>query len=143
MRQGANPRRSRGRNNNGSNNNNGGNNNSGRRQNAPMRHQNFDSNGPDIRIRGNAFQIHEKYLTLARDANASGDRIAAENYLQHAEHYFRIMLAITEAENAQRGRQHGGGSGPQPSLHPPGDDDSYEGDEDDSGLDLRAPLSVG
>lgn len=55
--------------------------------------RNFDSNGPDVKIRGTAAHIFERYCQLARDANASGDRIAAENYLQHAEHYFRIMTA--------------------------------------------------
>jgi hypothetical protein len=61
----------------------------------------FDSNGPSVRIRGNAFQVHEKYLALARDAAGAGDRVAAENYYQHAEHYFRIYSADQE-ERAQR-----------------------------------------
>ena len=47
----------------------------------------FDSNGPDIKIRGTALHIAEKYTQLARDASSSGDRVMAENYLQHAEHY--------------------------------------------------------
>lgn len=64
---------------------------------VPSRHQVFDSNGPDVRIRGNAWQVYDKYLTLARDAQASGDRVKAESLLQHAEHYYRIMLAIQEA----------------------------------------------
>ena len=46
-----------------------------------------------MRVRGNAYQVMEKYLTLARDASASGDRIAAENFYQHAEHYYRILNA--------------------------------------------------
>jgi len=54
-----------------------------------------------VRIRGNAFQVHEKYLALARDAAGTGDRVAAENYYQHAEHYFRIYSADQE-ERAQR-----------------------------------------
>lgn len=53
----------------------------------------FESNGPDVKVRGNAAHIHEKYLQLARDASSSGDRILAENYHQHAEHYFRIVQA--------------------------------------------------
>jgi hypothetical protein len=53
----------------------------------------FDSSGPEIKIRGSASHVYEKYLQLARDANAAGDRVAAENYLQHAEHYYRIMAA--------------------------------------------------
>jgi len=70
---------------------------SGNRQNL------FDSNGPSVRIRGNAFQVHEKYLGLARDATSSGDRIAAENYYQHAEHYFRIHSADLEERNQRQG----------------------------------------
>ncbi|MCW5723387.1 MAG: DUF4167 domain-containing protein [Maricaulaceae bacterium] len=53
----------------------------------------FESNGPDVKIRGNAAQIYDKYLQLARDASSSGDRVQAENYLQHADHYFRIIQA--------------------------------------------------
>lgn len=51
----------------------------------------FDSNGPDVRIRGTAYQIHEKYMALAKDANGLGDLILAESYLQHAEHYQRLI----------------------------------------------------
>jgi len=94
MRQGQNPKRSRGR----------GNNN---RRNVPARHQTFDSNGPNVRIRGNAFQVHEKYLALARDANASGDRIAAENYMQHADHYFRIINVDNDDDAHGRTRHQG------------------------------------
>lgn len=53
----------------------------------------YESNGPEVKIRGNASQIYEKYLTLARDASSSGDRVRAENLYQHAEHYFRIVQA--------------------------------------------------
>src|SRR5579863_6114082 len=60
----------------------------------------FDSSGPEIKIRGSASHVYEKYLQLARDANSSGDRVMAENYLQHAEHYFRIMAA-QQAQQAQ------------------------------------------
>lgn len=91
MRQGPNSRRSRGRN----NHNNSGN--GARRPNLPNRNQTFDSNGPDVRIRGNAYQVCEKYQALARDAASSGDRVMAENYLQHAEHYHRIILSMNEA----------------------------------------------
>jgi hypothetical protein len=58
----------------------------------------FDSSGPDVRIRGTAQQLFEKYLQLGRDANASGDRVLAESYFQHAEHYFRIVNAINQAQ---------------------------------------------
>lgn len=54
----------------------------------------LDSNGPDVRIRGTANQIYDKYLALARDATSSGDRVKTENYLQHAEHYFRLIRSI-------------------------------------------------
>jgi hypothetical protein len=62
----------------------------------------FDSSGPDVKIRGSAAQIYEKYQALARDANSSGDRVGAENYLQHAEHYYRILVA-NQAANGRNG----------------------------------------
>lgn len=55
--------------------------------------RNYESNGPDVKIRGNAQHIAEKYTALARDAQSAGDRVMAENYLQHAEHYNRIIMA--------------------------------------------------
>jgi len=55
------------------------------------RNNSFESNGPEVKIRGSAQQVQEKYLALARDANASGDRIAAEAFFQYAEHYHRII----------------------------------------------------
>src|SRR6185312_15881463 len=61
----------------------------------------YDSNGPEIKIRGSAAHVYEKYLQLARDANTQGDRVMAENYLQHAEHYFRILSAV-QAQQAQQ-----------------------------------------
>jgi hypothetical protein len=78
MRPNANSRRSRGR---------------GGRKSGNPRNQTFDSNGPGARVRGNASQIYEKYQQLARDAASSGDRVGAENFLQHAEHYYRLMTA--------------------------------------------------
>lgn len=59
----------------------------------------FDSSGPDLRVRGTAQQLFEKYLQLGRDANSSSDRVMAESYFQHAEHYFRIINAMTQAAN--------------------------------------------
>jgi hypothetical protein len=53
----------------------------------------FESNGGDVKLRGTALHIAEKYVQLARDAQSSGDRVAAENYFQHAEHYYRIVTA--------------------------------------------------
>lgn len=69
--------------------NRGGNN---RRNQNPLS-RNYESNGPDVKIRGNAQVIADKYSALARDAQSAGDRVIAENYLQHAEHYNRIILA--------------------------------------------------
>ena len=82
-----NKNRSRGRSNNNNNNNNG-----GRKHLNPLS-RNFESNGPDVKVRGTAAHIAEKYVQLARDAQASGDSVMAENYFQHAEHYFRIISA--------------------------------------------------
>jgi hypothetical protein len=70
--------------------------------------QTFDSNGPNIKIRGSAHQIFERYLALAREATANGDRIAAEYFYQHAEHYFRVDNARRES-NQQ-------GTPPQPTA---------------------------
>jgi Domain of unknown function (DUF4167) len=71
-----------------------GNNNNRRGQNPMTRV--FESNGPDIKIRGTASHVAEKYVQLARDARSSGDPVAAENYYQHAEHYFRLIAAAQE-----------------------------------------------
>ena len=90
MRNGQNQnKRMRNRNNN--NNRNDGN----RRGQNPMTRV-FESNGPDIKIRGTASHVAEKYVQLARDARSSGDPVAAENYYQHAEHYFRLIAAAQE-----------------------------------------------
>ncbi len=56
----------------------------------------YESSGPDVKIRGTASHVAEKYLQLARDAQSSGDPVAAENYYQHAEHYFRLIAAAQE-----------------------------------------------
>ena len=66
------------------------------RQQIPHRGQTLDSNGPNVKIRGSPHQIFERYVTLAREASTSGDRVAAENLYQHAEHYFRVMNAANE-----------------------------------------------
>jgi hypothetical protein len=84
-----NKNRSRGRNNNG-----------GRKHGNPLS-RNYESNGPDVKVRGNAAHVAEKYLQLARDAQSSGDSVMAENYLQHAEHYFRIISAAQQAQEAR------------------------------------------
>ncbi len=69
----------------------------------------FDSNGPEgVKVRGNPQHVFEKYQQLARDANAAGDRVLGENYLQHAEHYFRLLRAIQPNRPASEilGRDH-------------------------------------
>ncbi|MEE8563390.1 MAG: DUF4167 domain-containing protein [Alphaproteobacteria bacterium] len=74
----------------------------GRNKPSNSRNQTFDSTGPEGKVRGSANQVFEKYLSLARDAQSSGDRIAAENYFQHAEHYYRILnVNAQNAQNAQ------------------------------------------
>ncbi|WP_370931587.1 DUF4167 domain-containing protein [Bartonella sp. DGB1] len=72
------------------------NNNQNRKGQNPLS-RTYESNGPDVKVRGNAQQVAEKYIALARDALSSGDRIMAENYLQHAEHYNRLIFAAQQA----------------------------------------------
>jgi hypothetical protein len=84
-------KRSRGRGRRPQHTNGGGNNGGGGGGGGYNPNRTFDSSGPEIKIRGSAPHVYDKYLQLARDANASGDRVMAENYLQHAEHYYRIM----------------------------------------------------
>ena len=91
----------------------GRNNNSGRRQQNPG-NRSFESNGPEVKVRGSASQICDKYLTLARDASSAGDRVRAESLLQHAEHYYRLVNGGDDART-ENNRQSGGarrGRGP-------------------------------
>jgi hypothetical protein len=106
---GNNKNRSRGRNNNG-----------GRKHLNPLS-RNYESNGPDVKVRGNAAHVAEKYVQLARDAHVSGDSVMAENYLQHAEHYFRIVSAAMP--QPQRTDQFG------QDYEAEEQDDEYVGDE--------------
>jgi len=110
MRPGQN-KRMRGRNNN---------NNSGRKGPNPLT-RSYESNGPDVKIRGTAHHIGEKYLQLARDAQSSGDPVMAESYLQHAEHYFRLIAA---AQQAQQQAAYG-------YQRPPGEPQEQDEDGDD------------
>ncbi len=80
----------------------------------------YESNGPDVKIRGTAQHIAEKYSQLARDAQASGDPVAAENYFQHAEHYFRIIAAAQEQLREQYGYQQ--------RFEDEGDEEGFSGD---------------
>lgn len=96
MRPGQQNKRGRGR-----GNNNGGNGNNFNRKGSNPLTRTYDSSGPDVKIRGTAQHIAEKYATLARDAHSAGDRVMAENYLQHAEHYYRI-IASAQAQLQER-----------------------------------------
>ena len=89
----------------------------------------YESNGPDVKIRGTAHHIAEKYLQLARDAQSGGDPVSAESYLQHAEHYFRLIAAAQQqmAQNNPNYQQ----QPIQRSDQEPGDDE--EGDDGESG----------
>lgn len=134
MKHGNNPRRGRPRGN------------GGKRPFNP-RNQTFESNGPDVKVRGTAQQVLEKYLMLARDASSAGDRIQAESYLQYAEHYYRILSA---AQASFQGQNQGQGGEQQPRSQRPGEvaldgevrafdvDELSEGDDggsDDNGSD--------
>ncbi len=99
MRHGASGRRSRNR---GGNGGHSGHRRGGGGGGGHNRSQVFDSNGPDVRIRGTAYQIYEKYVALAKDAAGIGDRIMEESYLQHAEHYQRVINIWAEAAGEDR-----------------------------------------
>jgi hypothetical protein len=88
----------------------------------------YESNGPEVKIRGTAHHIAEKYLQLARDAQTSGDPVTAENHFQHAEHYLRLIAAAQEQFRQQNPFYQ--------APPPPGEgnrDDQFEGEEDESG----------
>jgi Domain of unknown function (DUF4167) len=128
MRQGQQNRRGRGR---------------GRKPQNPLA-RNYESNGPDVKIRGTAAHIAEKYMSLARDALASGDMVSAESYLQHAEHYNRIIMAA----QAQLGPQHGQHQGGEPNgaYRPSRWNSDDEGDEEygpEGGSEIRAGGEMG
>src|SRR5215813_6951820 len=65
--------------------------------------QGYDGGGQEMRVRGNAYQVLEKYLQLARDAGAAGDRVAAENFLQHADHYYRVLSSMNDGQRPRIG----------------------------------------
>jgi len=116
MRNGQNNKRMR------NNNRNNNNNNNNRRGQNPMTRV-YESNGPDIKIRGTASHIAEKYLQLARDARSSGDPIAAENYYQHAEHYFRLIATAQEQFRQNQPQQQRADNSEAPQTED-GDDES-------------------
>jgi hypothetical protein len=87
----------------------------------------YESNGPDVKIRGTAHHVAEKYLQLARDAQASGDPVTAENHYQHAEHYFRLIAAAQEQFRQQNPYYQPQGQQPEANR-----DESFEEGEDDA-----------
>ncbi|WP_027581851.1 DUF4167 domain-containing protein [Bradyrhizobium sp. Ai1a-2] len=133
MRNGQNNKRMRNRNNNNNNNNNN------RRGQNPLTRV-FESNGPDIKIRGTASHVAEKYVQLARDARSSGDPVAAENYYQHAEHYFRIIAAAQEQlrQNQQQPRVD---NNEATTTDEGDDDDSYSSFGQEPGFVLQPPFA--
>jgi Domain of unknown function (DUF4167) len=85
----------------------------------------YDSHGPDVRIRGSAWHVAERYLQLARDAHTGNNPVAAENCLQHAEHYFRLIATAQAAQfQAQKGDARATGESGPGGL---GDDDDLGG----------------
>jgi len=105
--------------------NNNGNNNGNRKSPNPLQ-RSYESNGPDVKVRGTAQHVAEKYLQLARDAQSSGDTVAAESYFQHAEHYYRILLAAQE----QMAQQFGHSFPPNRAFVEDADEGDEEGDEE-------------
>jgi hypothetical protein len=99
----------------------------------------FESNGPDVKIRGPASHIAEKYLNLARDAQSSGDPISAENYLQHAEHYFRIISAQAQPQQPSFPQP----NQPQPVFDQPGGEFNGAAPAQAGGSAPAAPAQAG
>ena len=103
--------------------------------------RNYDSSGPEIKIRGSANHIFDRYCQLARDANAVGDRVAAENYLQHAEHYYRILLANgVQGQRGGNGQPAVTGNGAQASPTPGGSSPGNVNDEESDPGNDEAPV---
>jgi hypothetical protein len=88
-----------------------------RKHHGSPRSNSFESSGPEGRIRGNASQVYEKYLALARDATSSGDRVSAETFHQHAEHYFRIMNDSTDPQTTSPPVNNHSAGGPPYAAH--------------------------
>jgi hypothetical protein len=93
----------------------------------------FDSSGPEMRVRGTAQQLYEKYQQLARDASSNGDRVTGEAYYQHAEHYFRIISAINQAQGQPAQGQPQGQNGQQSAYQNPGQSNGQHPGQDRNG----------
>ena len=118
--------------------------NRGRKSSNPLS-RNFESNGPDVKIRGNANHIAEKYSVLARDALTSGDTVMAENYFQHAEHYFRIIAANQQSnpQPAQNNSQRENGNGAINDQNDGADNDAADETSNDSGNQPQPEMASG
>ena len=104
--------------------------------NVPNRNTSYESNGPDVKLRGNAQQLNEKYLALAHDAAAAGERITAEAYTQFADHYHRLHQAAVDAaeeRKAQHAERHPQPGAPQPVIDAPVAETKPDGDAADNG----------
>src|ERR1700704_6690475 len=133
MRNGQNNKRMRGRNHgHGGGGHTHNNNNNHRKNHNPMVRV-YESNGPDVKIRGNPSHIAEKYIQLARDAQTSGDPIAAENYYQHAEHYYRV-IAVAQEQFRQNNPHFARGENETQGAR----DDGFD-DGDDDGQSMGGP----
>ncbi len=107
----------------------------GRKSNGQA-NRHFESNGPDVKIRGSANIIFEKYQQLARDAASGGDHVRAENLLQHAEHYYRVMQANQPPQHRQNRDRQEGGEDAQPDIVANGQDAANTNTQD------KPPLEV-
>jgi len=100
----------------------------------------LESNGPEVKIRGTAAQIYEKYSQYARDSQQGGDRVKYENYLQHAEHYFRIMAATMPRDRLFQ--QQGEGGAPYQTQGQGGGEGSLQPQESAAGVESADALKV-
>lgn len=99
----------------------------------------YESNGPDVKIRGTAHHVAEKYLQLARDATSSGDPVTAENYFQHAEHYLRLIAGAQDQLRQQNPyyQQQSAGSGEDR-----GEQTYEESDDEDQPIQVEPAIAV-
>ena len=104
----------------------------GKRFSSGGKNQTFESTGPEVKLRGSAQQLHEKYLSLARDALSTGDRINAEGYFQFADHYFRIVSANSGGNGQARPDRN--------NQAQPGD--SMDGEPNEDGNETEAPSAA-
>jgi hypothetical protein len=101
----------------------------------------YESNGPDVKVRGTASHVADKYVQLARDAQTSGDPVAAENYFQHAEHYYRL-IAVAQEQFRQANPYYRPENEPRDDNRDDGDETDDEGVEQ-SGMGAEPPFGTG